>query len=107
MDRILIQLNTIEKDQKRLENIRQLENAFNEVKSSYANEYNNTLAEVNEKIKTKLKENAKIRDVVNKYVRTYAKPEVAEEATDMLYNLLSAELAMTLQTLSHTSCIIS
>jgi hypothetical protein len=46
----------------RLENIRQLERAFNEVKASYAEEYDETLTNVIGQIKNKMKRNPKMKE---------------------------------------------
>jgi len=106
MDKLFSQLNTIEQDQTRLESIRQLESAFNEVKASYSQEYDATLTNVIEHIKDKLKKNVKVRNAVEKYVYTYVRPEVMSEATEVLYGMLAAELAQTMQALTHTSCAV-
>ena len=106
MDKLFSQLSTIEQDQTRLESIRQLESAFNEVKASYAQEYDATLTNVIEHIKDKLKKNAKVRNAVEKYVYTYVRPEAVDEAMEVLYGMLAAELAQTMQALTHTSCTV-
>jgi len=104
MDKLFAHLATIEEDQNKLESIGQLEEAFNEVKSNYRQEYDTNLKVVIEHIKDKLKRNEKIKNAVEKYVYTYVRPEVVDEAIEVLYGMLAAELAQTMQALTHTSC---
>ena len=105
------QLSVIEEDKNRLESINRLQEAFDEVGSSYANEYNtalsNALDHVKSKMKSKMKSNIKMREAVDNYVRNYVILEKRTEASEALYNMLAAELLQTFQALSHTSCVIS
>jgi hypothetical protein len=107
MSNLFAQIGLIEDDQKRLESINRLQEAFNEVKAGYAEEYNSTLVDVISQIKTKLKNNQKMNEAVTTYVNNYVKFDKREEASEALYNMLSAELVQTFQALTHTSCILS
>lgn len=99
------QIGIIETDGQRLESIRQLEEAFNEIKSSYAQEYDQTLVNIINQIKDKMKRNQKMQNAVEKYIQRYVTDiSIKDEAREVLYSMLAAELAQTFQTLSHTSC---
>lgn len=106
MEKLLKEIGTIEEDQKRLESIYQLEKAFNEVKASYSQEYNETLLNAMKEIKSKMKRNPKMKEAVNSFVNIYVHNNKKDEATEALYDMLAAEMLETLQTLSHTSCSI-
>lgn len=107
MDNMLRELNTIEHDQKQLESIERLQHAFNQVKETYAREYNDTLGHVITPVKEKLQKDDKMRSVVNNYVEKFVNEDKREIARDELYTILAADYVHTLQTLSHTSCVIS
>lgn len=106
MSDIFKQLGVIEEDYKRLESITKLQEAFNEVKASYSTEYNSTLEKVLGEVKVKMRNNSKMREAVESYVKNYVKPGVEKQAEEALYNMLAAELLHTFQAISHTSCNI-
>jgi hypothetical protein len=101
------QIGIVDTDGQRLESIRHLEKAFNEVKESYSREYDQTLTNVIEQIKNRMKQNLKMRQAVDGFIQSYVSNENKKtEATEVLYGMLAAELAQTFQALSHTSCSI-
>lgn len=107
MDNILTKLATAEEDQKKLDELNHLQNMVDTVKKNYFAEYSQNVQEVVNNIRNKLENNPKITKVVNDYIDNYVRPEKKEEARDMLYTILSAEIAALFQTLSHSSCSIA
>ena len=103
---IFEQLSTIEQDQKQLDSINRLQTAFDEVRSSYSQEYNTTLSNVLSQFTDKLKANDKMKKAVDTFVSSYVKPECKDDATESLYNMLAAELLQTFQAVSHASCAV-
>lgn len=106
MSNLFQQLGVIEEDQKRLESISKLEDAFNEVKASYAQEYNSTLSEALDQIKIRMKKNPKMVEAVEGYVNKHCKEESKGQAAEELYGMLAAEMLQTFQALSHASCLV-
>lgn len=106
MDEILQKLNTVGRDQQKLETLNRLEQAVNEVKKSCSEEYSTTLSSVIEKIKEKMKANPNMVKAVENFSHNFVPIEKRGEAEEALYGMLSAEIAQTVQVLSHTSCVV-
>lgn len=104
---LLKRINIVEQDAERLESIRRLEKAFNEVKTSYSKEYNSTLSGVIDHIKGKIKGNEKMKEAVESFVENFVTDKSKkDEAREVLYGMLAAEMAQTMQALSHASCTL-
>ena len=105
-DDLFNKIGLIETDGKKLETIYQLQKAFEQVKSNYASEYNNTSNDILETVKSRMKKNPYMAKAIQTFVNRYVLSSLRESATEELYGMLSAEIVQTLQTLSHTSCVI-
>ena len=95
---------TIETDQKQLESIDRLQQAFADVRQNYRQEYTDSLTHLIDHVKMKMKRNEGIVEAVRLFVFKFVPVENHEEATEELYNLLAAEMLQTIQTLQHTTC---
>lgn len=96
----------LETDASKLEQIERFQSAFEELKANCAKEYSSTTHEVLTKIKNKMKANPYMKSAVESYVNTYVIESLRERAKESLYDMLSAEMVQTLQTLSHASCVV-
>lgn len=106
MNTLLNHLSTAEKDKDQLDSIARLESAFSEVKQRYSQEYSEHMKEAVTQVKNRMKQNSGMSSAVNAYVNKYAENYKKESAKEELYDMLSAELLETLQTLQHTNCSI-
>jgi len=99
-------LTTIETDQKQLESIERLQQAFIDVRRSYRQEYHDSLEHLLTNVKDKMKKNPGMVDAVATYIERFVDEEKHEEAREELYNILAAEMLQTIQTLQHTNCMV-
>lgn len=109
MSNIFAQLNTVENDEEQLRRIKQLEDAFASVRESYQHEHDDNLRKALNTVKSKIKKNKNMRHAVNKFVDKYVKDDIKEQGREDLYDLLSAEMLQTINTLQHaeyTDCTI-
>jgi hypothetical protein len=107
MDNIITQLQQLESDQHRLEEIQKIEHMLKKVKSEFKKDYTEISAKVVDKFVDKLKHNKRIKNVVEDYIDAYVTPEFKKDATESLYEIMSAEYMEVIETLNHTSCNIS
>jgi hypothetical protein len=99
-------LTTVETDQKQLESIDRLQQAFLDVRKSYSQEYKESLNHLLTNVKDKMKRNPGMVDAVNTYVSKFVPVNKQDVAKEELYNLLAAEMLQTLQTLQHATCLV-
>jgi hypothetical protein len=105
-ENIFHDLTTIEADQKQLESIDRLQQAFADVRQNYRREYQDSLQHVLANVKNKMKSNEGMVEAVNIYVSRFVSADKEEEATEELYNLLAAEMLQTMHALQHTTCCV-
>ena len=100
------ELSIVETDQKQLESIDRLQQAFLDVRKSYSQEYKESLNHLLTNVKDKMKQNPGMVDAVNTYVSKFVPMNKQDVAKEELYNLLAAEMLQTMQTLQHASCVV-
>lgn len=103
---LLTKIELLENDSKKIETIEHLQHAFDKVRSSYSVEYNSLSNDVINTVKARMKQNPYMQRTVQYFVNNYVIDSLKEQATEELYNMLSAEVVLTFQTLSHTSCTV-
>lgn len=103
---VLHQLQSLENDQRRLEEIKQLEDALQIAKKKYVKDYNNVSENLVGQVVQKLKNNIRVKSVVDNYIKSYVNPNSSEAAERELYNIMAAEFLEMLETLNHTSCSV-
>lgn len=100
------ELATVETDKQQLESIDRLQQAFLDVRKSYSQEYKENLTHLLTNVKDKMKKNPGMVEAVDMYVRKFVPISDQDAAKEELYNLLSAEMLQTLQTLQHATCAV-
>lgn len=100
------ELSIVETDQKQLESIDRLQQAFLDVRKSYSQEYKESLTHLLTNVKEKMKRNHGMVEAVDIYVSKFVPVNKQDAAKEELYDLLSAEMLQTLQTLQHATCMV-
>lgn len=108
MSNLFEHLGNIDHDHKQLQQIDELQQAFNKVKKGYEKDYILKLKGAIDEVKSRLKNNCGMHKAVEIYIQKYVigTEEFKNNAREELYEILAAEMLQTFQTLSHTSCSI-
>ena len=75
-------------------------------RKKYIADYKHVTEDIVAPVVAKLKENYRVRRVVNNYLDTYVKSNRRDEADAELYSIMTAEFPEMLDALNHTTCSI-
>jgi hypothetical protein len=103
---IMDNLHRLETDQHRLDEIAHLEIMLKDAKKKYVSDYKNMTEKVVSPVVGKLKDNSRIKKVVDNYLDTYVLTDKRNNAEIELYNIMAAEFLGTLEALSQTQCSV-
>jgi 3-hydroxyacyl-CoA dehydrogenase len=93
----------MDEEERYLKKIEALQEAFSNIKKEHDHHFHHIL----NTFKQKMKENPVIVENVESFVNNYVIAEYENEAREVLYGMLAAEMVDAIRTLSKTSCTIS
>ena len=99
-------LTTVENDAQKMAEIDRLQEAFNQVRASYAAEHDSSMRHAISEVRERLEKNPGMIRAVQLYTERFVAPDRREAASAALFELLAAELLQTMNALQHTACVV-
>ena len=102
MNQLLKEISVMDEEALYLKKIESLQEAFSNIKQ----DHDNHLRHILNTFKQKMQDNPVIEENVESFVNNYVINEYQDEARDVLYSMLAAEMVDTFQTLSNSTCSV-